>query len=191
MGKSPTHISLLALLLSSEPHRDSLLKVLTAARVSKKTALERIEETKLKFFVEGKLITVNGEEDYAIYKETTVPYVEEYRNRRGLGFRPSCHDIVQALRGKHLHRLTAHYGKLSRDIPVPPLSHFFPGPPLVVGGTSDDTPTESEDSSSDTVEAPFVLLDVYAITEETSSKAPIRRAEENEELNNWTVVADV
>ncbi|PKI66356.1 hypothetical protein CRG98_013258 [Punica granatum] len=30
---------------------------------------------KLKFFVEGKLITVNGEEDYAVYKETAVPYI--------------------------------------------------------------------------------------------------------------------
>ncbi|PKI58117.1 hypothetical protein CRG98_021496 [Punica granatum] len=29
MGKSPTHISLLALLLGSEPHREALLKVLT------------------------------------------------------------------------------------------------------------------------------------------------------------------
>ncbi|PKI48635.1 hypothetical protein CRG98_030963 [Punica granatum] len=139
---------------------------------------------KLKFFVEGKLITVNGEEDYAIYKEMTAPYIsirkyqnlpflsfdtilviqdygevgpswadrmirkvllkndyipgtglgacaqgilrpiemEEYRNRRGLGFRPSCHEIVQARHGKHLHHLAAHYGKLSRGISVPPLS---------------------------------------------------------------------
>ncbi|PKI67456.1 hypothetical protein CRG98_012040 [Punica granatum] len=30
---------------------------------------------KLKFFVEGKLITINGEEDYAVYKETAVPYI--------------------------------------------------------------------------------------------------------------------
>ncbi|PKI66976.1 hypothetical protein CRG98_012641 [Punica granatum] len=45
MGKSPGHISLLALLLSSEPHRDALPKVLTAAQVSKETAPNRIEET--------------------------------------------------------------------------------------------------------------------------------------------------
>ncbi|PKI43337.1 hypothetical protein CRG98_036269 [Punica granatum] len=168
MAKSPAYISLLALLLSFEPHRDALLKVLTVAQVPKEIAPERIEETgqghlralhivckcnnhvvgrvminngsalnvcpvstlkqmnvdmsriraskttvrafdgsrrdileipnafslllgrpwihaasavpsslhqKLKFFVEGKLITVNGEEDYAIYKETAVPYV--------------------------------------------------------------------------------------------------------------------
>ncbi|PKI51093.1 hypothetical protein CRG98_028522 [Punica granatum] len=154
MGKSPAHISLLALLLNSEPHRDALLKVLTAAQVPEETTLDRIEETvnsifsnqnsfandelpsegqghlralhivctcndhvvgrvmidngsalnileipnafslllgrpwihaaravpsslhhKLKFFVKGKLITVNGEEDYAIYNETAVPYI--------------------------------------------------------------------------------------------------------------------
>ncbi|PKI71430.1 hypothetical protein CRG98_008167 [Punica granatum] len=205
---------------------------------------------KLKFFVEGKLITVNGEEDYAIYKETAVPYVsigenqnlpfhsfdtvsairdygevgpsradrmigkvllksdyipgtglgahaqgilhpvqvEEYRNRRGLDFRPSCHEIVQARRDKHLYRLAVHYGKLSRGIPVPPLSQFFSGPPLVVGGTSDDIPTESEDSSPDMIDAPFVLSDVYAIIEETSSRAPIRLAQENQGLNNWTAI---
>ncbi|PKI74512.1 hypothetical protein CRG98_005089 [Punica granatum] len=44
-GKSPAHISLLALLLSSELHRDALLKVLTAAQVPKETTPERIEET--------------------------------------------------------------------------------------------------------------------------------------------------
>ncbi|PKI73237.1 hypothetical protein CRG98_006372 [Punica granatum] len=159
IGKSPTHILLLVLFLSSEPHRNALLKVLTAAQVPKDTAPDRIEETvnsifsnqisladdelpsegqghlqalhivckrevngeidllidvgpcpfsvtfqileipnafnlllgrpwihpvgavpsslhqKLKFFVEGKLITVNGEEDYAVYKETAVPYI--------------------------------------------------------------------------------------------------------------------
>ncbi|PKI58581.1 hypothetical protein CRG98_021044 [Punica granatum] len=56
MAKSPAHISLLALLLSSEPHREALLQ-------------------RLKFIVEEKLITVKGEEDYAIYKETAVPYI--------------------------------------------------------------------------------------------------------------------
>ncbi|PKI74258.1 hypothetical protein CRG98_005379 [Punica granatum] len=45
MGKSPAHFSLLALLLSSEPHRDTLLKVLTAAQVLKETTPDRIEET--------------------------------------------------------------------------------------------------------------------------------------------------
>ncbi|PKI41402.1 hypothetical protein CRG98_038209 [Punica granatum] len=45
MGKSPAHISLLALLLSSEPHHDTLLKVLTAAQIPKETTPDRIEET--------------------------------------------------------------------------------------------------------------------------------------------------
>ncbi|PKI69680.1 hypothetical protein CRG98_009951 [Punica granatum] len=123
---------------------------------------------RLKFIVEDRLITVKGEEDYVIYKETVVPYisigddenlsfhsfetisvirdygevgpsrtdcmvgkvllhhnyipgiglgahgqgirpieVEEYKNMRGLGFYPSCHEIIQACRGRHLHRLAA------------------------------------------------------------------------------------
>ncbi|OWM76993.1 hypothetical protein CDL15_Pgr011718 [Punica granatum] len=45
MGKSSAHISLLALLLSSEPHRQALLKVLTAAQVPKETPAAQIEET--------------------------------------------------------------------------------------------------------------------------------------------------
>ncbi|XP_031374128.1 uncharacterized protein LOC116188798 [Punica granatum] len=45
MAKSPAHISLLALLLGSEPHREALLRVLTAAQIPKETAPERIEET--------------------------------------------------------------------------------------------------------------------------------------------------
>ncbi|PKI41475.1 hypothetical protein CRG98_038122 [Punica granatum] len=251
MGKSPAHISLLALLLSSEPHRDALLKVLTVAQVPKETAPDRIEEIvnsifsnqisfaedelpsegqghlralhivckcnnhvvgqvmidngsalnicpvstlkqmnvdmsriraskttaqafdgfrrevngeidllidmgpcsfsvtfqileipnafslllgrpwihaagvvpsslhqKLKFFVEGKLITVNGEEDYAIYKEIVVLYV--------------------------------------------------------MGGTSGSPSTELDDSSSDTAEAFLALPAIYAVTEETSSKVDAR-----------------
>ncbi|XP_031398440.1 uncharacterized protein LOC116209005 [Punica granatum] len=45
MAKSPAHISLLALLLSSEPHREALLQVLTMAQVPKETAPDLIEET--------------------------------------------------------------------------------------------------------------------------------------------------
>ncbi|PKI41983.1 hypothetical protein CRG98_037601 [Punica granatum] len=193
MGKSSAHISLLALLLSSELHCDALLKVPTAAQVLKDTALDRIEETMNSIFsnqisfaddelssegqghlralhivckcnnhVVGRVMIDN------VYKVTAVPYisigedqnlpfhsfdtisvirdygevgpsradrmignlllkndyvpgaglgeraqgilgpikVEEYRNRRGLGFRPSCHEIVQARRGKHLSHCT-------------------------------------------------------------------------------------
>ncbi|PKI63131.1 hypothetical protein CRG98_016463 [Punica granatum] len=45
MGKFSTHISLLALLLSFEPHLEALLRVLTAAQVPKETAPDQIEET--------------------------------------------------------------------------------------------------------------------------------------------------
>ncbi|PKI66593.1 hypothetical protein CRG98_013002 [Punica granatum] len=334
MGKSSAHISLLALLLSSEPHRDALLKVLTAAQVLKETAPERIEETvssifsnqisffedeipsegqghlralhivckcnnhvvgrvmidngsalnvclvstlkqmnvdmsrirgskttirafdgsrrdvngeidllidvgpcsfsvtfqileipnafslllgrprihaaeavpsslhqKLKFFVEGKLITVNGEEDYAIYKETAVPYVsiDEDQNLPFHSF-----DTISAIRDygevgpSRADRMIGKVLLKSEYIPGTGLGaraqgilhpvQFFSGLPLVIGGTSDDIPTESEDSSPDMIDAPFVLSDVYAIIEETSSKAPIRLAQENQGLNNWTAI---
>ncbi|PKI68870.1 hypothetical protein CRG98_010725 [Punica granatum] len=228
MAKSPAHISLLALLLSSKPHREALLR--------------------LKFAVEERIITVKGEEDYAIYKETVVPYisvendenlpfhsfetisviwdygeigpsradcmigkvllrhnyipdtslgarwqginhpieVEEYKHRRGLGFRPSCHEIIEARRGNHLQRLVMHYRRLNRGVQVPPLSHFFPGPPLIIGNSLDG-PSSDLDDTSDT------LPTVYAITEESPSGVHIRQ-----ELNNWTsvprysvVIADV
>ncbi|PKI76291.1 hypothetical protein CRG98_003316 [Punica granatum] len=45
MAKSPAHISLLALLLSSEPHREALLRVLKAAQVPKGTPPDLIKET--------------------------------------------------------------------------------------------------------------------------------------------------
>ncbi|PKI73139.1 hypothetical protein CRG98_006481 [Punica granatum] len=202
MGKSPAHISLLALLLGSEPHREALLKVLTAAQVldipnafslllgrpwiHSAGAVPSTLHQKLKFIMEERLITVKGEEDYAIYKETAVPYIsigddhnlpfhsfdtisvirdygktapgqginrpieiEEYKNRRGLGFRPSCHEIVEARRGKHLHRLAAHYGKINRGTPVLPLSHFFSGPQHIVGGTLDGPSSDSDDALVD------------------------------------------
>ncbi|PKI77714.1 hypothetical protein CRG98_001898 [Punica granatum] len=114
--------------------------------------------------------------------------VKEYRNRRGLDFRPSCHEIVQARRGKHLYRLVAHYEKLSRGIPIPLLLQFFPAPPQVVLGTSDSPSTESDDSSSDVIEVFLALPPIYAVTEETSSWVHICPAREDEELTNWTAV---
>ncbi|PKI51576.1 hypothetical protein CRG98_028038, partial [Punica granatum] len=91
MAKSPAHFSLLALLLGSEPHREALLRVLTSAQVldisnafslllgrpwiHSAGAVPSSLHQRLKFIVEEKLITVKGEEDYAIYKETTVPYI--------------------------------------------------------------------------------------------------------------------
>ncbi|PKI66539.1 hypothetical protein CRG98_013066 [Punica granatum] len=314
MCKSSAHISLLALLLSSEPHRDALMKVLTTAQVLKNTAPDRIEETvnsifsnqisfaedelpsegqahlralhiickcnnhvvgrvmidngsalnvcpistlkqmnmdmsriwslawetliptasafpsllhqKLKFFVEGKLITVNGEEEYAVYKETIVPYIiiGEDQNLPFHSF-----DTISVIRDYgevgHTHRefsaqlkwrSTAIGGdlvfalpvmrscklavesistvllytteKLSRSIPVPPLSQFFPAPPQAIGSTFDSSSTEAHDSSSDTIEAFLVLPTIYAVTEEMSSRVHIRPAREDEELTNWTAV---
>ncbi|PKI70957.1 hypothetical protein CRG98_008690 [Punica granatum] len=320
MAKSPAHISLLALLLSSEPHREALLRVLTAAQVPKGTSPDRMEETINSIFsntisfsddelpsegcahsralhivckcnnhIVGRVMIDNGsalnvcpvttlkqmsidlnrvrpskravrafngsrrEEDYAIYKETAVSYisvendenlpfhsfetisvirdygevgpscadrmigkvllrhnyipgtglgargqgisrpieVEEYKHRRGLGFRPSCHEIIEARRGNHLHRLATHYGRLNRGMQVPPLSHFFPRPPLIIGSTLDGP-------SSDPDNTPDASPTVCAVTEEISSGVHIRPAQENEELNNWTsvprysaVIADV
>ncbi|PKI37319.1 hypothetical protein CRG98_042292 [Punica granatum] len=344
MAKSPAHISLLALLLGSEPHREALLQVLTVAKVPKETPPDRIEETigsifsntisflddelpsegwshsralhivckcnnyiigrvmidngaahnicpvttlkqmnvdlnrvrpsktavqafdgsrkevngeinllidvdpcsysitfqvldipnafslllerpwihsagvvpsslhqRLKFIVEEKLITVKGEEDYALYKETASGpsrtdrmigkvllrnnyilgsglgahgqginrpiEIEEYKHRRGLGFRPSCHEIIKARRGNHLHRLAAHYGRLNRGTPVPPLSHFFPGSSHTIGGTLDGLSSDSDDT-------PATPSAVYAVTEKIPSGVHIHLAQENEELNN-------
>ncbi|PKI70492.1 hypothetical protein CRG98_009126 [Punica granatum] len=184
MAKSPAHISLLALLFSSESHREALLWVLTAALVPKGTSPNRIEETinsifsntisfsddelpsegcahsralyivckcnnhivgrvmidngsalnrhipsadipnafslllerpwihsagaipsslhqKLKFIVEKRIITVKGEEDYAIYKETTVPYIS------GLDEDSQVPEIEESLRRLEDRQLTS------------------------------------------------------------------------------------
>ncbi|PKI54038.1 hypothetical protein CRG98_025532 [Punica granatum] len=180
---------------------------------------------KLKFIFEDRLIMVKGEEDYAIYKGTVVPYISigddqslpshsfhtisvirdyrevdpshadrlvgkeiscpieiGYKNRRGLDFRPSCHEIIQAPMGRHFHRLAAYYGWLNMGISVPPLSHFFPGPSHIIGGTFDGL-------SSDLDDAHVALPAIYTITEETLSRVYIHLAQENEELNNWTSVS--
>ncbi|PKI47328.1 hypothetical protein CRG98_032279 [Punica granatum] len=218
MGKSPAHISLLALLLNFEPHRNALLKVLIAAQVPKKNTPERIEEIileipnafslllgrpwihvagavpsslhqKLKFFIEGKLITVNGEKDYAVYKETTVPYISigEDQNLPFHSF-----DTISIIRDygevgpSQTDRMIGR--KLFRGIPIPPLSQFFFAPPQIMGGTSDTPITETDDFSSNAVEAFLALPAIYAVTEEISSRVHICPAWEDEELTNWTSV---
>ncbi|PKI69349.1 hypothetical protein CRG98_010255 [Punica granatum] len=117
--------------------------------------------------------------------------VEGYKHRRGLGFRPSCHEIIEARKGNHLHRLAAYYGRLNRGTSVPPLSHFFPGPSHTIGGTLDGPSSDSDDS-------PATPSAVCAVTEEIPSGVHIRLEQENEELDNWTsvprysaVIADV
>ncbi|PKI63410.1 hypothetical protein CRG98_016077 [Punica granatum] len=266
MGKSPAHISLLTLLLGSEPHREALLKVLTAAQVPKETAPGLIEETvgsifsnnisfsddelppegyahsralhivcKCNNFVVGRVMIDND----STLNETAVPYIsigdnqnlpfhsfdtisviryygkvgpsrvdrmvgkillrhnyipgsglgargqginrpieiEEYKNKRGLGFRPSCHEIIEARRGKHIHHLAAHYRKINRGTPVPPLFHFFSGPQHIVRGTLDGPSLDSDDGLVD-------LPGIYAVTEETpSGNRQLTSVEPTEEIN--------
>ncbi|PKI75829.1 hypothetical protein CRG98_003744, partial [Punica granatum] len=204
MAKSPAHVSLLALLLSSKPHREALLRVLTAAQVPKGTPPDQIEETVSSIFsntisfsddelpsegcahsralhivckcnnhIVGRVMIDNGSalnigpssanrmigkvllrHNYILgtglrahgQRINRPIEVEEYKNRRGLGFRPSCHEIVEARRGNHLHRLAAHYGRLDRGIQVSPLSHFFPGPPHIIGSALDGPSSDSDDA---------------------------------------------
>ncbi|PKI65192.1 hypothetical protein CRG98_014422 [Punica granatum] len=246
MAKSPAHISLLALLLSMEPHREALLRVLTAAQVPKETAPDMIEETvgsifsntisfsddelpsegwahlralhivcKCNNYIIGRVMIDNsiGDDenfpfhlfetisviwDYgevgpsradrmigkALLRHNYIPgtclgahgqginrpvEVEEYKNKRGLGFCPSYHEIIEARKGNNLHRRAAHYGKLNRGIPVPPLSHFFPEPPHIIGSTLDSP-------SSDFDDTPAALPVVYAVTEEIPLGVHIRLA---------------
>ncbi|OWM84356.1 hypothetical protein CDL15_Pgr020729 [Punica granatum] len=74
---------------------------------------------------------------------------------------------------------------------VPPLSYFFPRPPLIIGSASDGPSSDFDDTTD-------ALPTVYAVTEEIPLGVHIRPAQENEELNNWTsvlrysaVIADV
>ncbi|PKI44736.1 hypothetical protein CRG98_034871 [Punica granatum] len=104
MAKSSAHISLLALLLGSEPpkespplgtdrgtspegntpgqdRRDDQVHLLQYHLVlGRRTPVRRMVTLAgvahcLQFIVDERLITVKGEEDYAIYKETAVPYI--------------------------------------------------------------------------------------------------------------------
>ncbi|PKI48814.1 hypothetical protein CRG98_030791 [Punica granatum] len=186
MAKSPAHISLLALLLNSKPPREALLRVLTAAQtisvirdygeVGPSRANRMIGKVLLRHnYIPGTGLGARGQ---GISRPIEV---EEYKHKRGLGFRPSCHEIIEARQGNHLHRLATRYGRLNRGIPVPPLSYFFPGPPLIIGSTSDDPSSDFDDTTD-------ALPIVYAVTEEIPSVVHIRPAQENEELNNWTSV---
>ncbi|PKI50780.1 hypothetical protein CRG98_028834 [Punica granatum] len=65
MAKSPAHISLLALLLSSEPHREALLRVLTAAQMNIDLNRVRPSKTAVRAF-DGSRREVNGEIDLLI-----------------------------------------------------------------------------------------------------------------------------
>ncbi|PKI67509.1 hypothetical protein CRG98_012093 [Punica granatum] len=129
---------------------------------------------KLKFFAEGKPITVNGEEDFAIYKETVVPesFILFMRRNFGIGG-----DLVFALPATRLYRHKVASLHLSRRFLWKALQgHPNPTTLAILLGTAAH------------FEALFALLVVYAITEETSSKVPIHLEQEDEELTNWTSV---
>ncbi|PKI62727.1 hypothetical protein CRG98_016881 [Punica granatum] len=170
MAKSPAHISLLALLLNSEPHREALIRMnvdLNRIRPSK-TAVRAFD---------GSRREVNGEIDLLIdigpCSFSVTFQVLDIPNAFSLLLgRPWIHS-------------------LNRGIPVPPLSHFFPGPPLIIGSTSDGPSSDFDNTTNG-------LPTVYAVTEEIPSGVHIRLAQEDEELNNWTsvlrysaVIADV
>ncbi|PKI72718.1 hypothetical protein CRG98_006876 [Punica granatum] len=172
IAKSPAHISLLALLLNSEPHKEALMRVLTAlppegcahfwalhivckcnnhivGRVMidngsalnvcpvttlkqmnvdlnrirpSKTAVRAFDGSrreKVKFIVEEKIITVKGEEDYAIYKETVVPYIS-VRDDENLPFH--SFETVSVIRdyGKiGPSRAVRMIGKVIKELPPP------------------------------------------------------------------------
>ncbi|PKI36112.1 hypothetical protein CRG98_043497 [Punica granatum] len=212
MGKSPAHISLLAILLSSGPHREALLKVLTAAQVPKETAPDLIEETVGSIFSNN--ISFSDDElpseGYAYSRalhivckcnnfvvgrvmidngsalnETVVPYIS-IGDDQNLPFH--SFDTISVIRD---------YGKASpsradRMVGKILLRHnYIPGPQHIVGGTIDGPSSDLDDALVD-------LPGIYAVTEETPSGVYIRLEQENEELNNWTsvprysaVIADV
>ncbi|KAL5127961.1 hypothetical protein HKD37_14G040300 [Glycine soja] len=62
LNKTPARVSLLELLMSSDPHRALLVKVLNEAH--------------LKFVVEGHLVIVSCEEDILVSCPSSMPYVE-------------------------------------------------------------------------------------------------------------------
>ncbi|PKI48972.1 hypothetical protein CRG98_030639 [Punica granatum] len=286
MGKSLAHISLLALLLSSEPHQEALLRILTAAQVSKEIASNRIEETvnsifsntisfsndelpsegwahsralhivckcnnfvvsrvmidngsalnvcpvldipnafslllgrpwihpagavpsslhqRLKFNVGERLITVKGEENYAIYKETVVHYIS-IGDDENLPFH--SFETISVIRD---------YGEVrpsraDRMVGKVLMCHnYISGTALGAQGQGINCPIEIEEYKNKrglgTLDGPFSgsddepidLSTICPVTKETPLGVHICLAQENEEFNNCTsvprytaVIADV
>ncbi|PKI57967.1 hypothetical protein CRG98_021642, partial [Punica granatum] len=155
---------------------------------------------KLKFFVEDKLITVNGEEDYAIYKlccdmttsqapdlgnmERGSHTLSRWRSTRIGGdsaftlLATRLFRLAEADTSISLQRTT---GGSTGTFRSPSLSHIFPGLPNVVGDALDGPSLNSDDT-------PDALLTIYDVIEETPSGAYVRPAQDNEGLDNWTSV---
>ncbi|PKI69607.1 hypothetical protein CRG98_009999 [Punica granatum] len=149
---------------------------------------------KLKFFVEGKLITVNSEEDYAVYKETTVPYISVGEDQNLPFHSFETISVIRDYGEVGPSRADRMIGKvlLKNDyVPRTGLGARAQGilqPIEVMGGTSDIPSTKLDDFSSDAVEAFLALPAIYAVIEEISSGVHIRPAGEDEELTIWTAV---
>ncbi|PKI40335.1 hypothetical protein CRG98_039274, partial [Punica granatum] len=169
-----------------------------------KTAVRAFDGSRreVKFIVEERIITVKGEEDYAIYKEMAVPYIS-VGDDENLPFHSV--ETISVIRD---------YGEVrpsraDRMIGKVLLRHnYIPGTRLGARGQGISRPIEVEEykhrrSTSDGPSSDFddttdALPTVYAVTEEIPSGVHIRPAQENEELNNWTsvlryltVIADV
>ncbi|PKI72903.1 hypothetical protein CRG98_006705 [Punica granatum] len=143
---------------------------------------------KLKFIVEERLITVKGEDDYAIYKETVVPYIS-IGDDQNLPFH--SFDTISIIRD---------YGKVGpscadRMVGKILLRHnYIPGSGLGAHGQGINHPIEIEEyknrkglsfrpSYHEIIEAR-----ICTVTEEIPFGVYVRLAQENEELNNWTSV---
>ncbi|PKI59576.1 hypothetical protein CRG98_019985 [Punica granatum] len=197
MAKSPAHISLLALLLGSEPHREALLKVLTAAQIPKETAPERIEETISSIFSNN-----------ISFSDDELPS-KGWAHSRALHIVCKCNNFI-------IGRVMIDNGSALNVCPVSTLKQMnmdfnrirlskttvraFDGSRREVNGEIDlvievgTLDGLSSDSDSELVDLP----NICAVTEETTPGTYIRLAQENEELNNWTsiprysaVIADV
>ncbi|PKI36352.1 hypothetical protein CRG98_043257, partial [Punica granatum] len=142
-----------------------------------------------------------GEEDYAIYKETAVPYIS-IGDDENLSFH--SFETISVIRD---------YGESGPSLADRMIGKFLlrnnyiPGTGLGARGQGINRPIEIEEYkhrrglgfrpsySDDTSATPSA---VYAVTEEIPSGVHIRLAQENEELDNWTsvprysaVIADV
>ncbi|PKI66795.1 hypothetical protein CRG98_012801 [Punica granatum] len=173
---------------------------------------------RLKFIVEEKLITVKGEEDYAIYKETAVPYISvgDDENLQFHSFETisvirdygeSGPSRVDPMIGKGSAALsksksTNTGGDSAFALPVmkssrPAGATTFIALPYTTGGSTGALffpgPSHTiggtlDGPSSDSDDTPAASSTVYAVIKKLPSGVHIRLAQENEELDNWTSV---
>ncbi|PKI55959.1 hypothetical protein CRG98_023650 [Punica granatum] len=142
---------------------------------------------RLKFIVEEKLITVKGEEDYAIYKETAVPYIS-VGDDENLPFHSfETISVIRDYGESGPSRADRIIGKVLLH------NNYIPGTSLEARGQRISRPIEVEEGtldgpSSNSDDTPATPSAVYAVTEELPSGVHIRLVQKNEELGNWTSV---